>query len=57
MTNAEINRSSRAYIEGWNSSFNAYTGGNPYLHRAGEKDWQAGRSEALKHFGINLQTA
>jgi hypothetical protein len=52
MTNETINRFSIAYTEGWNSSTNAHTGGNPHQNRAGQNDWLAGRSEALKHFGI-----
>lgn len=39
-----------AYIEGWNSSVNAYTGGNPYWGRPGQEDWQRGRDEALEKF-------
>lgn len=39
-----------AYIEGWNSSVNAYTGGNPYWGRAGQEDWQRGRDEAIEKF-------
>ena len=41
-----------AYIEGYNSRFNAYTGGNPYWGRPGQLDWDEGRWQGQKDAGL-----